>query len=97
MKLKYLFIHIILLFSVFNPTNASDARKIDKLKLVPEAVEPLIQNQWVTFAWPYNAYNPEDSGRPKWSLGKCLRTNFIRKNNALLAISGEWEKCIKFH
>lgn len=42
-------------------------------------VEPLIQNQWTTFTWPYNAYMPEDSEGINGHVGNaCGYTSIAR-------------------
>ncbi len=59
--------------------NASDTQKKDKLQTYPDAVEPIIQNQWQTFTWPYNAYLPEDPDGVNGHWGNaCGPTSFAR-------------------
>lgn len=42
-------------------------------------VTPLIQNNWQTFRWPYNAYYPEDENGPNGHLGNaCGYTSLAR-------------------
>ena len=58
-----------------NPRNEGDVQKT----AATPVVGPLIQNQWTTFTWPYNAYYPEDSDGPNGHFGNaCGYTSLAR-------------------
>ncbi len=58
-----------------NPRSADDIT----LSLPEPVVGPLIQNQWNTFTWPYNAYYPEDVDGPNGHYGNaCGPTSIAR-------------------
>ncbi len=79
MKFTHFFMHIILLCFVFSLINPSFAQKKDNAQTYPNEVEPLIQNQWTTGTWPYNAYNPEDAdGTNGHWVNACGPTSFAR-------------------
>ena len=73
-----LFLTVIIVFSsaLFCVSNAQTA---NDNPIFPDKVEPLIQNDWTTFTWPYNAYYPNDPDGPNGKVGNACGFNSIAR------------------
>lgn len=68
-------VFVITFFGVIQAQNTNDINSAD----FPNKVDPLIQNDWTTFTWPYNAYYPEDSNGPNGHVGNACGYNSLAR------------------
>jgi len=73
-----LFLTVIIVFSsaFFCVSNAQSTTDNPTF---PDKVEPLIQNDWTTFTWPYNAYYPNDTNGPNGKVGNACGYNSLAR------------------